>query len=148
MRDHPCAKVFQKGDYNAGSAVFQIRSFRGLSRPLFLPFRGALAYRRGKSLDNAIIVVGLMGGAAEGAVLYTVRVPAGGADAFRQEIERAITEKVVECFRIRVRVARKVSAGRVPEKAGAVLHGCFLKNSISVFRVTALTECRASYMHK
>jgi len=117
MRDHPCAKVFQKGDYNAGLAAFQIRSFRGLSRPLFLPFRREFAYRRGKLLDNAIIVVGLMRDAAEGAILYAVRVPAGRADAFRQEIEGAITEKTVECLRIRVGTARKVGAGRVPEKA-------------------------------
>ena len=107
----------KKGDYNAGLAAFQIRSFRGLSRPLFLPFRRAFAYRRGKLLDNAIIVVGLMRDAVEGAILYAVRVPAGRADAFRQEIEGAITEKTVECLRIRVGMARKVGAGRVPEKA-------------------------------
>ena len=55
--------------------------------------------------------------AAEGAILYAVRVPEGRADAFRQEIEGAITEKTVECLRIRVGMARKVGAGRVPEKA-------------------------------
>ena len=68
----------KKGDYNAGFAVFQIRSFRGLSRPLFLPFCGALAYRRGKPLDNAIIVVGLMGGRGRGcSPLYRSRSSGG-----------------------------------------------------------------------
>ena len=85
--------------------------------------------------------------AAVGTVLDAGRRPAGRAEAFRQEVQGAVAEKAIECFGIGVRVAGKIGAGRIPEKAGTVFHDRFLAGD-SDFGVTALTECGASYMHE
>ena len=63
----------------------------------------------------AFAVVGQHAGAA--ILDAAFRVAEVAAAAVLERIERAITEKTVECLRIRVGMARKVGAGRVPEKA-------------------------------